>query len=378
MTSLRFFAPLAVAIAAADLTGQQVRTFTSTARDDDRPRIGVTTGPGGKRDTLGLLVTDVTRGGPAEKAGIEEGDRLVSVNGVNLRLSAQDLEDLELTGLGTRRLVREIGKVKAGDKVNLKVYREGQVRDVAVTTVTAEELEQDRPALSLARRASDDRATLGIGLGMSGSRRDTLGILVAAVTDDGPADKARIEEGDRIAAINGVDLRVPSADAGDWSMSNSRMRRLNREMEKLKAGDEVELRLMRSGQSRTVRVKTVAQKDLPRSSSISIGGDGFSFFGDGQNGFSITMPRGGMPLLPKLDGQGMMFFDRGDGGEVRMRLSPERQAELDGRIEELRRRFDGGRVIVRPKSRIQSDSEADAELKPKVEMRYKTKSGTAM
>lgn len=378
MTSLRFFAPLAVALAAVDLTGQQVRTFTSTTRDDDRPRIGVTTGPGGKRDTLGLLVTDVTRGGPAEKAGIEEGDRLVSVNGVNLRLSAQDLEDLELTGLGTRRLIREIGKVKAGDKVNLKVYREGQVRDVAVATVTAEDLEQERPALSLARRASDDRATLGIGLGMSGSRRDTLGILVAAVTDDGPADKARIEEGDRIAAINGVDLRVPPADAGDFSMSNSRMRRLNREMEKLKAGDEVELRLMRSGQSRTVRVKTVAQKDLPRSSGMSIGGDGFSFFGDGQNGFSITMPRGAMPVLPRLGGQGMMYFDRGDGGEVRMRVSPERQAELDGRLEELMRRFDGGRVIIRPKSRIQSDSDAEEGLKRKVEVRAKSKAGTAM
>jgi serine protease Do len=358
MTTLRFFAPLALAVATADLTGQQVRTFSSTVRDDDRPRIGVTTGPGGKRDTLGLLVTDVTRGGPAEKAGIEEGDRLVSVNGVNLRLSAQDLEDLELAGIGTRRLVRELGKVKAGDKVNLRVYREGQVRDVAVPTVRADELQPERVTVALARRAADDRATLGIGLGMSGSRRDTLGILVASVTDDGPADKARIEEGDRIAAINGVDLRVPGADAGDWSMSNSRMRRLTREMETVKAGEEVELRLMRSGQARTVRVKTIAQKELPRSGGASIGGDGFTFFGDGQNGFSFSMPRGGVPVLPKFDGQGMMFFDRGDDGRVEMRLSPERRAEIEGRVEELRRRFDGGRVIVRPRVRIQNNNDA--------------------
>ncbi|MBL8958295.1 MAG: PDZ domain-containing protein [Gemmatimonadetes bacterium] len=378
MTTLRFLAPLALVAAAADLSGQQVRTFTSTARDDDRPRIGVTTGPGGKRDTLGLLVTDVTRGGPAAKAGIEEGDRLVSVNGVNLRLSAQDLEDLELAGIGTRRLVRELGKVKAGDQVNLKVYREGQVRDVAVTTVTADALQPERVTAAASRSLSDERATLGIGLGMSGSRRDTLGILVASVTDDGPADKARIEEGDRIAAINGVDLRVPGADAGDWSMSNSRMRRLTREMEKVKAGDEVELRLMRSGQARTVRVKTIAQKDLPRSGSIAIGGDGFSFFGDGARGFSFSMPRGGVQALPRFDGQGMMFFDRDDDGRVELRLSPERRAEIEGRVEELMRRFDGGRVMVRPRVRIQSDDDAADDGRPKVEVRMKTPGTTAM
>ncbi|MBK8248004.1 MAG: PDZ domain-containing protein [Gemmatimonadetes bacterium] len=377
MTTLRFLAPLALVAAAADLTGQQVRTFSSTARDDDRPRIGVTTGPGGSRDTLGLLVTDVTRGGPAATAGIEEGDRLVSVNGVNLRLSAQDVEDLELAGIGTRRLVRELGKVKAGDRVTLKVYREGQVRDVAVTTVTADALQPERVTVASTRRRSDERATLGIGLGMSGSRRDTLGILVASVTDDGPADKARIEEGDRIAAINGVDLRVPGADAGDWSMSNSRMRRLTREMEKAKAGDEVELRLMRSGQARTVRVKTIAQKDLPRSGSIAIGDDGFSFFGDGARGFSFSMPRGGVQALPRFDGQGMMFFDRGEDGRVDLRMSPERRAELEGRVEELMRRFDGGRVIVRPRVRIQSD-ESGAGAAPKVEVRVRRSGATAM
>ena len=38
------------------------------------------------RDTLGLLVTEVTSGEVAEKARIEEGDRLASVNGTDLRL----------------------------------------------------------------------------------------------------------------------------------------------------------------------------------------------------------------------------------------------------------------------------------------------------
>jgi predicted metalloprotease with PDZ domain len=376
MSSFRYFVPIAFAVAAADLTGQQVRTFTTNRRDDDRPRLGIATGPGGKRDTLGLLVTDVTRGGPAEKSGIEEGDRLASINGVNLKLAAPDLEDLETAGLGTRRLIRELGKAKVGDRVTLKVYREGQLRDVAVTTVSLEELEPRRTTASPVRREWEERATLGIGLGMSGSRRDTLGILVASVTDDGPADKAKVEEGDRIAAINGVDLRVPGPDAGDRSVSSSRMRRLTREMEKLKAGDDVELRLVRSGQARTVRVKTVAQRDLPRVDGMSVGGNGFSFFGDGAEGFSFSMPRGSLQTLPRLGGPGMLFLDREGDGQVRLRISPERREEIEEQVQGLMRQFEGGRMIVRPRIRIQSgDGESDgAGTRGKVEVRRRVPS----
>lgn len=324
------------------------QAYTITTRDDDRPRIGVATGPGGKRDTLGLLVTDVTRDGPAAKAGIEEGDRLVSVNGVNLRLSAADLEDDEMLGLGTRRLIRELGKLKAGDEVDLRVYREGQTREVKVKTVAAEDLSPQRVTVSAARRASEERASLGIGMGMSGSRRDTLGVLIASVTDDGPADKARIEEGDRIAAVNGVDLRVSPADAGDWSVSNSRMRRLTRELEKVKAGDEVELRLMRGGQARTVRVKTVAAKDLPGGNRMSF------FFGDGPmrvgpGAIDLTMPN--LRIRPRgqgSEGEPFLYFDRFDDGDVRMRLSPERRAEIENRLSEAMSRVRGMTLRVRP------------------------------
>ncbi len=381
MKTFRYLAPLALAFAATDLASQQTRIWTSSD-DEDRPRIGVSTGPSGKRDTLGLLVTSVTRGGPAEKAGIEEGDRLVSVNGVNLRISTLDIDDYEMTGVGTRRLMRELGKVKAGDRVSMRVYREGQTRDVSVTTVSSEDLQPQRAAVtaSTVRRDMEDRAALGIGLGASGSRRDTLGVLVSSVTDDGPADKARIEEGDRIAAINGVDLRVPGADAGDFSVASSRMRRLTRELDKVKAGDEVELRLIRSGQSRTLRVKTVAAKDLPRSAGISIGGDGFYFNAPG--GASFSFPRGAL-VRPRGEGQNFFEFDdsglggvrsfaipRGDGmrmfefggnerGALRM-LAPERRAEVEQRLDELRGRLDRGRVIIRPRVQHEDDDDFEA------------------
>lgn len=359
LTSRLLLSAAALSLASVEGMAQQIirrpaeRAFTMTRGDDDRPRLGLTTSAGSPRDTLGLLVNDVTRDGPAAKAGIEEGDRLVSINGVNLRLAASDLDDEEMAGVASRRLIRELGKLKVGDVADLRVYREGQTRSVKVPTVALDDLQPARSASSTIR-SRDDRASIGISLGGSTSRRDTLGVLVASVVDDGPADKARIEEGDRIAAINGVDLRVPPADAGDWQVASSRMRRLTREMEKLKAGDEVELRLMRGGQARTVRVKTVAGRDLPRSASgFTIGGEG-GFFSDGNN-FSFTIPdgRGSVRISPPDGAAGFLRFDDGEPDQVRLRLSPERRAEIEERMGDIMRRFNNGQVIVRPRSRVQ-------------------------
>lgn len=255
--------------------------------DPDRPMIGVSTRTSGKRDTLGLLVEAVTRDGPADKAGIEEGDRLVSVNSVNLRLSPADAGESDMEGVANRRLIRELEKQKAGDEVELRVYRDGNTRSVRVKTVTADELNKDSFTTTtnqLGLLRNKDRAVLGISLGGNGSRRDTLGVLVVGVANEGPAAKAGIDEGDRVAAINGVDLRVASEDAGDWQASNSRVNRLNRAMENVKAGDAVELRVYSNGQTKTVRVEAAKASDV----------EGEGFFFDG-NAFGrlrgVTVPR---------------------------------------------------------------------------------------
>src|SRR5688500_19748089 len=83
--------------------------------NENRAAIGVsTTATGTLRDTLGLMITSVTRGSPAERAGLEEGNRIQAINGVNLRANAADIEDAELSGSLTRRLTRELAKAKPG------------------------------------------------------------------------------------------------------------------------------------------------------------------------------------------------------------------------------------------------------------------------
>jgi len=295
-----------VAVSAGNAAAQvRIQTnpggFAYVIGDPDRPMIGVSTRSSGKRDTLGLLIETVTRGGPAEKAGIEEGDRLVSVNGVNLRLSPADAGESDMEGVANRRLIRELEKQKAGDEVEFRVYRDGNTRTVRVKTVAADELNTQTFASTSGtfRRLAADRAALGLSLGGNGSRRDTLGILIVGVANDGPAAKAGIDEGDRVVAINGVDLRVASEDAGDWQASSARINRLNREMERVKAGDAVELRVYSLGQLKTVRVEAVKASEIE--------GEGFFFDGGVLGRFrSMTVPRAGAVRVrpPSVEFQG--------------------------------------------------------------------------
>jgi S1-C subfamily serine protease len=270
------------------------RAYSFSFNDDDENRavIGITTSTGSARDTLGVLVSSIASGGPAEKAGLEEGNRIASINGVNLKLSPADVGDWDMSSAMSRRLTRELGKVKAGGDVELRVYSSGQTRAVKIKTVAYDSLYRN------ARRWRDDgenRAALGVSLGSSGSRRDTLGVLVMWVDDEGPAVKAGIEEGNRITAINNVDLRVSRDDAGDEMISSAKVQRLQRELEKLKPGDEVELRVYGDGKTRTVKVKTVALSTLSRGRHSMI-------FGEGQ---AIAMPRiAPMPSVPPMPPMG--------------------------------------------------------------------------
>ncbi len=106
------------------------------------------TSTGSLRDTLGVFVARVTSKGPAENAGVVEGDRIVSINGVDLRLNAADAGDSYASGLASRRLTRELRKASPGARVNLRVWSGGRVRDVQVTAGSAADL-RERGSLGL-------------------------------------------------------------------------------------------------------------------------------------------------------------------------------------------------------------------------------------
>lgn len=126
-----------------------------------------------------------------------------------------------------------------------------------------------------------NRAALGLEVRSTGSKRDTLGVFVEGVTAKGPAEAAGIVEGDRIASINGIDLRAAATDAGDEFDSGIGARRLSREVQKLTPGARVNLRVYSGGRFRDVQVTAGKASDLMRlrTANFRSPGGGFEFYG---------------------------------------------------------------------------------------------------
>ena len=260
--------------------------------EEHRAALGVgVSSTGSLRDTLGLMITSVTRGGPAERAGLQEGNRIASVNGVSLRADRADIEDVELSGALTHRLTRELSKRKPGDEVELSVYRDGRTTSMKVRTADSDSIFQRRGVVRASHGEMNDRPALGFGIGNTGSSRDTLGVFVMSVADSTPAARAGLEEGNRIAAINGVNLRVAASDAGDGYLGNAKAQRLRREITQLKVGEDVTLRVYANGQFRDVHMKVARAGDLPRRNR------GMMFMGEGMDLMSPMPPMPPMPLL---------------------------------------------------------------------------------
>lgn len=259
MRFTHLFPALAIGVAGAAQSGSAQMPGVFLAGQRSGAVIGIMTSSAAtSRDTLGVLVSSVHSGSPAEKAGIEEGNRIASINGVSLRLAAADVGDEDMANIMTRRLSRELEKIKPGDDVDLRVYANGQTKSLKIKTIAAEDLyEAD------VRRRDAERPTLGLNIGATGTSRDSLGVFVMGVVDGGPAAKAGVQEGSRIVSINGVDVRGQSDD-DELVFRASNVNRFEREVSRLKPGDDVELRVLFAGQSRTVKFKAGRLSDLPQ------------------------------------------------------------------------------------------------------------------
>lgn len=85
----------------------------------------------GVPEDTGVMVARVERGGPAEAAGIQVGDILASIGGERVESS--------------RQIARTVRKKKAGDLVNVELYRDRSLQSYTVTVS-----ERDRPVIDLA------------------------------------------------------------------------------------------------------------------------------------------------------------------------------------------------------------------------------------
>lgn len=140
----------------------------------------------GLKQVKGALVNDVIKGGPADKAGIRQGDVITALNGSEVR----DPSHLQ-------RLVAEAG---VGKVVKVSVFRDGKALELSI-------------ALSSADSAPKKQAREERGGSRQGGEADLLGLIVenaeqgegVVVVDEvrgGIAAEAGIKRGDVIVSIN--------------------------------------------------------------------------------------------------------------------------------------------------------------------------------
>ncbi len=125
LTMLASVAP--AGLLAQDDDGGRVRVYTF-----GRPRLGIRVGTraDAEKDKIGARVSDVTEDGPADKAGIKEGDIITRFNGVALGGVKSDDDD-EDSGPGLK-LIELARKLDEGDTVDVEYRRGGENRKTRV------------------------------------------------------------------------------------------------------------------------------------------------------------------------------------------------------------------------------------------------------
>jgi serine protease Do len=216
----------------------------------------------------GALVSAVTAGSPAEKAGLVGSTKDATINGQQVKVGGDVIVGIagqpvnEFDDL-VAYLARE-GKV--GDTVDLKVIRDGKDATVSLTFAArpaAQQQAAQAPAEKPQQQAPAEKpqqAPAGAWLGIQGTTltsglagamnlaADQKGVLVVNVTNGSPADKAGLAGSSKSATVDGQEVMV----GGDViTVANGEkiesMPQLIQTVGSKKAGDTLELTVLRDG-----------------------------------------------------------------------------------------------------------------------------------
>jgi serine protease Do len=161
------------------------------------PEVAENLGISGRR---GALVSDVTSGGPAEKAGIRSGDVIVAFNGKEIK----DEHDLP----------QAVASTTPGKTVEVRLLREGKEMTVAVT-ITEMAGEPGKPAGGgeLSRNLGLTVQDITPEIAQRFEISNTKGVIVTDVAEGSKAEDAGFNEGDIIRAIK----RNPVNNAAEFA-----------------------------------------------------------------------------------------------------------------------------------------------------------------
>ena len=147
----------------------------------------------GLKDEKGALVVQIEEKGPAEKAGMKEGDVIIEFNG-------QKIDEMA-------KLSQAVAATKPGSKVKVIVLREGKPTEL---TMTVDEMPVDGK-LNFKNTAPSNSSVDRLGLSTRPlndleKKKHSSGIVVDTV--EGPAAEAGIQTGDIILSAGGKKLKT--------------------------------------------------------------------------------------------------------------------------------------------------------------------------
>ncbi len=140
------------------------------------------------------------------------------------------------------------------------------VLTLALLPVAASLAAAQAPALA---GASEPLRLLGLSVAASGGPRDTLGLLVATVVRDGPADQAGITTGSRVLAVNGLAVRLSPNDIGRPRAADSVLQRFDEVVRSTSSSADVTLRIVGGGRTRNVSLATADRRGATREASAT-------------------------------------------------------------------------------------------------------------
>jgi len=130
----------------------------------------------------GLLVSDISKDSPADKAGLKRGDIVVKIDN-------QTVRTIEEATIITKSL-------QSGKKVIFQILRDGESLEIEVEVGSAETAGMARAWSGLVVQEPTPESAKKYGL--SSYKR---GVLVVRVDNNSPADAAGLERGDRIIGM---------------------------------------------------------------------------------------------------------------------------------------------------------------------------------
>jgi serine protease Do len=148
----------------------------------------------GEKDAKGAIVATVVDNSPASKAGFRQGDVILALNG-------NDVDD-------SRDLTRKVASLRAGERAQFTVMREGQKQQL-----TALIAKRDEQQLASADQPSDRNGTGRESHGGRPAAVSQLGMELMPLTSD-TRDQYNIDNSVTGVVVSSVDPNSEAADKG--------------------------------------------------------------------------------------------------------------------------------------------------------------------